>query len=69
MIAYPNMPTNAYHDKFQSSFSRIYNLLDHPSKDHYTSKYSRYNNVFVISTNHGTVDQGNYLNGEDHSSG
>lgn len=51
MLACTKMPgTNAYHDRFQSTFSRIYNLLDHPSKDQYSSKYSRHNNVVVISS-------------------
>ena len=58
MIAYSKIPGpigNAYHDRFQSTFSRIYNLLDHPSKDHYASKYSRYKNIFVINANQGTT--------------
>lgn len=66
MISYSKKPRpDAYN---MSTFSRIYNLLEHPSKDHYTSKYSRYN-AFVISTfNHGNMGDDKHKD-EDSSTG
>lgn len=55
---------NSY-NSLMGTFSRIYNLLDHPSKDNYKSKYSRYN-LFVTGTacNSGSVDDGDHSDKE-----
>lgn len=52
MLSYEKIPVPCTYGNFHSTFSRIYNLLDHPSKDYYQSKYSRYNGI-VLSTNEG----------------
>lgn len=52
MLSYEKIPVPCTYGNFHSTFSRIYNLLDHPSKDYCQSKYSRYNGI-VLSTNEG----------------
>ena len=52
MLSYEKIPVPCTYGNFHNTFSRIYNLLDHPSKDYYQSKYSRYNGI-VLSTNEG----------------
>lgn len=52
MLSYEKIPVPCTYGNFHSTFSRIYNLLDHPSKDYYQRKYSRYNGI-VLSTNEG----------------
>lgn len=42
MIAYSKKPRPDAYNSEMSTFSRIYNLLEHPSKNHYTTKNSRY---------------------------
>ena len=42
MIAYSKKPRPDAYNSIVSTFSRIYNLLEHPSKNCYTTKYSRY---------------------------
>ena len=60
MLSHEKIPVPYTYGNFHSTFSRIYNLLDHPSKDHYQSKYSRYNGI-VLSTNEGaSVDDVNH---------
>lgn len=39
-----------------STFSRIYNLLEHPSKNHYTTKYSRYSALITNASDEMMVD-------------
>ena len=65
MPAYSKKPNSNAYNSLMSTFSRIYNLLDHPSKDNYTSKYSRYN-LFVTGTacNSESVDDGNHSDKE-----
>lgn len=67
MIAYSKKPRPDAYNSAMSTFSRIYNLLEHPSKDNYTSKYSRYN-IFVTSTNREALGD-NKHNDEDSSTG
>lgn len=52
MLSYENIPVPCTYGNFHSTFSRIYNLLDHPSKDYYQSKYKRYNGI-VLNINEG----------------
>ena len=60
MLSHEKIPVPYTYGNFHSTFSRIYNLLDHPSKDYYQSKYSRYNGI-VLSTNEGaSVDDVNH---------
>jgi len=42
MIAHSKKPRPDAYSNMMSTFSRIYNLLEHPSKTHHTAKYSRY---------------------------
>lgn len=39
-----------------STFSRIYNLLEHPSKNRYTTKYSRYSALITNASDEMMVD-------------
>lgn len=56
MIAYSKKPRpNAYSSEM-STFSRIYNLLEHPSKNHYTTKYSRYSALITNASDETMVD-------------
>lgn len=68
MIAYSKKPRPDAYNSIMSTFSRIYNLLEHPSKDHYTSKYSRYNTFVTSTCNHETVGAEKHKN-EDSSTG
>ena len=60
MIAYSKKPRLDAYNSLMSTFSRIYNILDHPSKNNYASKYSRHT-FFVTGTacNNGNMDADN----------
>ena len=40
-----------------STFSRIYNLLEHPSKNRYSTKYSRYSAPVANASNEMMTDE------------
>ena len=54
MIAYSKKPRPDAYNSMMSTFSRIYNLLEHPSKNHYKTKYSRYS-APVTNASDGTM--------------
>ena len=56
MIAYSKKPRPDAYNSRMSTFSRIYNLLEHPSKNHYTTKYSRYSGLITNARDETMVD-------------
>ena len=51
MIAYSKKPRPLAYNSMMSTFSRIYNLLEHPSKNNYSTKYSRYSAPVANASN------------------
>ena len=56
MIAYSRKPRPDAYNSMMSTFSRIYNLLEHPSKNHYKTKYSRYTAPITNASDEMMVD-------------
>ena len=56
MIAYSKKPRPDGYNSEMSTFSRIYNLLEHPSKNQYTTKYSRYSALITTACDETMVD-------------